>query len=59
MLGVEADCSNGFDGTVRIDVGERARGCLLFELPESARPRELQLALETVPAEAGGRWRLR
>ena len=59
VLGVEADCSNGFDGTVRIDVGERARGCLLFEVPESARPRELQLALETVPAEAGGRWGLR
>ena len=59
VLGVEAGCSNGFDGTVRIDVDGRARGCLLFEVPESARPRELLLALETVPAEAGGRWRLR
>jgi hypothetical protein len=57
--GVEAECSNGFDGAVRIDVGDEARGCLLFQVPESARPRELLLALETVPAEAGGRWSLR
>lgn len=59
VLGVTAGCSHGFDGTVRIDVGLQARGCLLFELPEDARPRELALALETVPAAAGGRWRLR
>lgn len=57
--GVKAGCSNGFDGTVRIDVGLQARGCLLFELPEDAEPNELVLALETVPAPAGGRWRLR
>jgi hypothetical protein len=58
-LGVKAGCSHGFDGSVRLDVGLRARGCLLFELPENAEPRELALALETVPAAAGGRWRLR
>jgi hypothetical protein len=58
-LGVKAGCSHGFDGTVRIDVGVQARGCLLFELPEDAEPREFALALETVPAPAGGRWRLR
>ena len=58
-LGVKAPCSHGFDGTVRLDVGLQARGCLLFELPENADPRELALALETVPAAAGGRWRLR
>ena len=59
VLGVKADCSNGFDGTVRIGDEAPAKGCLLFELPRSARPRELQFALETVPAEVGGRWRLR
>jgi hypothetical protein len=58
-LGVKAPCSNGFDDTVRLDVGLKARGCLLFEVPENAHPRELLLALETVPAAAGGRWRLR
>jgi hypothetical protein len=57
--GVRSECSNGFEGTVRIEVGLRARGCLLFELPESAAPRELLFALETVPPTAGGRWRLR
>ena len=59
VLGVEAGCSNGFDGTVRIDVGHQARGCVLFEVPEDARPNEFVLALETVPPAAGGRWRLR
>jgi hypothetical protein len=60
LLGVEAGCSNGFDGaTVRIDDSAPARGCVLFELPENAEPREFVLALETVPPAAGGRWRLR
>jgi hypothetical protein len=59
VLGVTSECSNGFEGVVRIEVGLRARGCLLFEVPESARPRQLQFALEVVPAAAGGRWRLR
>jgi hypothetical protein len=56
--GVRSECSNGFEATVRIEVGTRTRGCLLFELPESATPDELLFALETVPATAGGRWRL-
>jgi hypothetical protein len=60
VLGVKADCSNGFDETtVRIDVGAEADGCLLFAVPENAEPRELALALETVPPAAGGRWSLR
>jgi hypothetical protein len=59
VAGVKASCSNGMDELIRVDVGHRARGCLLFEVPEDARPRELQLALEQVPAEAGGRWSLR
>jgi len=58
-LGVEAKCSRGFDGIVRIEDQGPVRGCLLFALPENAEPRELVLALETVPAEAGGRWSLR
>lgn len=57
--GVKATCSHGFDDTVRIDDQRPARGCLLFALPEDAEPREFVLALETVPAEAGGRWSLR
>jgi hypothetical protein len=60
VLGVEAGCSNGFEGTaVRIDDSAPARGCVLFEVPEDAEPREFVLALETVPPAAGGRWRLR
>jgi hypothetical protein len=57
--GVKAACSHGFEATVRIDDQAPARGCLLFALPEDAEPREFVLALETVPAEAGGRWSLR
>jgi len=59
LLGVKASCSHGFQRVVRIDASGRARGCVLFEVPRSARPRQFQLALEQVPPEAGGRWRLR
>jgi hypothetical protein len=59
VLGVKAACSHGFEGNVRIEVGLQARGCLLFEVPEKAEPREFVLALETVPPPAGGRWSLR
>jgi hypothetical protein len=54
--GVSAACSNGFDATLRIDVSRRRSGCLLF--PAGGRPERLQLALETVPVEAGGIWNL-
>ena len=48
-------CSRGFDTELlRIDVGERRDVCLLFAGRE--RPERLQLALETVPTEAGGIW---
>ena len=56
VLGVEAPCSHGFEGLMRLDVARQARGCVLF--PATTDPRELQLALEQVPAEAGGRWEL-
>jgi hypothetical protein len=59
LLGVKAPCSNGLQGFMGVDVGRTKRGCLVFELPESAQPREFALALEQVPTEAGGRWRLR
>jgi hypothetical protein len=59
VLGVKSECSNGFHDTIRVDVGNSARGCVLFEVPEGRQPRQLQLALEYVPAEVGGRWRLR
>jgi len=58
VRGVKAVCSHGFNRPVRIDVSRRARGCLLFEVPAGKQPRQFQLALEQVPAEAGGRWRL-
>jgi len=58
VRGVKAACSHGFDRPVRIDVSRRARGCLLFEVPAGKQPRQFQLALEQVPAAAGGRWRL-
>lgn len=56
--GVEAECSNGFEDEVRIEVGRSARGCLLFEVPSGRKPQQLQLALELVPVEVGGIWRL-
>ncbi len=56
--GERAGCSNGFDGPLRLDVGNRARGCLVFDVPAGVRASDLLLALEQVPAEAGGRWRL-
>ncbi len=59
VLGNKAPCSNGLQDYMRIDVARTKRGCLVFELPESARPRELALALEQVPVEAGGRWSMR
>jgi len=58
-VGVRSDCSNGFHKWMRLDVGLKARGCVLFELPASRTPEVLQLALESVPVAAGGRWDLR
>jgi len=57
--GVKAGCSNGFHDFLRLEVGRGTRGCLLFQVPEGKRPRQLQLALEQIPAGAGGRWILR
>ena len=51
-----AACSNGFDGDFYLDVGRSRRGCLLFEAGSA--PTRLQLALETVPTDAGGIWDL-
>jgi hypothetical protein len=59
VFGVEAKCSRGFDGVVVVEVGRRARGCLLLQVPERARLREFTLALEQLAAAVGGRWRLR
>ena len=58
VLGVEAECSNGLQAGLRIEDGPPLRGCMLFEVPTGKRPQQLLLALENVPAEAGGRWRL-
>ena len=52
-----AECSNGLDEYVRMDVGTTLEGCVLF--PQSdEKPTRFQLALEQVPAEAGGIWNL-
>ena len=56
VWGVKAACSNTFDAHVRIDVGAKQRGCLLF--PVTDQPEQLQIALETVPTDAGGLWSL-
>jgi hypothetical protein len=52
----KAACSHGLNGDFYLDVGDSKRGCLLFAADGSAK--QLQLALETVPAEAGGIWNL-
>jgi hypothetical protein len=51
-----AACSNGLNRDFYIDVSHSRRGCLLF--PADGDAKRLQLALETVPAEAGGIWDL-
>jgi len=49
-------CAGGLKGVLRIDVGEERSGCLAYR---TGKPERLQLALEQVPAAAGGRWALR
>jgi hypothetical protein len=56
--GVKAGCSNRFDASVRIDVGRSRSGCLLFRNQGEAPVAKFQLALETIPSEAGGIWEL-
>jgi hypothetical protein len=56
--GVRAPCSNGLDTAIRVDVGDTLKGCLVFPAQSDVAPERLQLALETVPAEAGGIWTL-
>ncbi len=55
---VEADCSNGFDSIVRIEVGDTASGCLLFPANRLGAPSTFQMALELIPVTAGGIWNL-
>ncbi len=57
--GATASCSKDItQPTVFIPVGAKARGCLLFPPSGSRTPDRFQLALETVPVEAGGIWNL-
>jgi hypothetical protein len=53
----EAECAEWLD-ELYIDVGDSASGCLLFPASGSDLPERVQLALETVPANAGGIWNL-
>ena len=53
----KAECSDGFGDYPRLDVGASMSGCLLFPEGEGE-PTRFQLALEQVPAEAGGIWNL-
>ena len=55
---VTASCSNGFDAVVRLDVGDRASGCLLFRVPRDAKPELFALALESRSVREGGKWML-
>lgn len=54
-----AECSNGFDDILRIDVGRTRKGCVLFPRSGNEQPERFQLALEVVPTLAGGIWNLR
>jgi hypothetical protein len=57
--GATASCSKDFSfPSIFIPVGGTASGCLLFPPSESGEPERFQLALETVPVEAGGIWNL-
>ena len=55
--GVKATCSNGFDDDRAPRRRRKTTGCLLFP-GRDAEPERFQLALETVPADAGGIWNL-
>jgi hypothetical protein len=55
VWGVKAPCSHTFDSHVRIDVSAKQTGCLLFPKTD-AEPEQLQLAVESVPTDAGGIW---
>lgn len=57
-FGVKASCSNGFQRDVRLDVGLRTSGCILFKRPAGAQPRTMRLALEEIDPREGGLWRL-
>ena len=57
-FGVKASCSNGFQHDIRLDVGLRTRGCILFKRLAGAEPRTMRLALEEIPPREGGLWRL-
>jgi hypothetical protein len=50
-------CQKRF-AALRLDVSRHTSGCLLFPASGDALPERLQLALETVPVEAGGIWNL-
>jgi hypothetical protein len=57
--GAGAKCSKGMDSdTWRNDVGRTKTGCLLFPAHGELPPERFQLALEIVPASAGGIWNL-
>jgi hypothetical protein len=54
---VDAEAGCAFGDYPRLDVGASMSGCLLFPAGEGA-PTRFQLALEQVPADAGGIWDL-
>jgi hypothetical protein len=57
--GASAACSKGMDADPwRLDVGRTKTGCLLFPSHGELPPDRFQLALEIVPANAGGIWNL-
>jgi hypothetical protein len=57
--GASAPCSKGMDKDPwRNDVGRTKTGCLLFPSQGDLPPERFQLALEIVPADAGGIWNL-
>jgi hypothetical protein len=57
-LDASAECSNNFDEVLRIDTARQRDGCLLFPASGDELPDRFQLALESVPTEAGGIWNL-
>src|SRR4051794_637514 len=56
--GAKAKCSARMLPTLRLDVSRSADGCLLFPAKGDETPQRVQIALETVPAAAGGIWNL-
>lgn len=53
----EADCAKSLQD-LWVGEGEHAKGCLLFPVDGDEDPEQVQVSLQSIPADAGGIWNL-